>query len=151
MEQTVSAQGQRDLWVLSNQNTAGRSNFSFFSLDHVPLMYWVEKEKHLKYITDGPNSSLNRALHWCVFPQLWFCLIFCVIFYKCMWNLPGCQPWRQESPLNRKVTAMQSGNLHFLQWLAGVPEPWPKRTTFKLEKVVSTPHSQPWHRQGDKQ
>lgn len=61
MDQTVSAQGQRDLWILTNQNTAGRSNFSCFSLDHVPLMYWVEKEKHLKYITEGPNSSINRA------------------------------------------------------------------------------------------
>lgn len=35
---------------------------------------------------------------------------------------------------------MQSGNLHFLQWLAGVPEPWPKSITFKLENVVSFPH-----------
>lgn len=68
-----------------------------------------------------------------------------------MWNLPGRQPWRQKSPISREVTAMQSGNLHFLQWLAGVPEPWPKMTTLKFENVVSTPHSQPCLRQGDKQ
>lgn len=50
------------------------------------------------------------------------------------------------SALETKVPYQQKGycnamcSLHFLQWLAGVPEPWPKRTTFKLDNMVSFPH-----------